>query len=423
MNRLSFFIVVLVLLTVGSSALGQTQVRVSTEVQPCLEEGTPGRPTLKQRGSVSETSPTEGGRVNQRLLEKEKCKQEVSAEDSIRNQKPISIKFEGLHAFSEADMVKAIGERLSELQKTQMPSSEVLAKAVAHIKEMLEARGYFNATVATRNDEAETLVFLIDEGRRLSLAEVRFEGSKIFSSNELTSRLGEHAYYAKMLEGYDSDIFDYCTRDLLDFIRSEGYLKATFSEPAKAVDARGLVLTIQVDEGLLYRLGEIKFEGAEAVAPEKVRAMLNLRQGDPASGMNIGKWLYEDVKRVYGEIGYIEYTAEPVPEFKVANGAKEGVVDFVVYIEEGRQFRLHSVKFQGSSLAERELRGLSRIRAGDVFNQRLFEESIDDLNKSGRFELIDKDKDTDFRTDEEMALLDIVIKVNKKNYDPRKHTK
>jgi hypothetical protein len=30
-------------------------------------------------------------------------------------------------------------------------------------------------------------------------------------------------------------------------------------------------------------------------------------------------------------------------------------------------------------------------------------------------ELIDKDKDTDFRTDEEMALIDIVIKVKSKD--------
>jgi outer membrane protein insertion porin family len=422
MNHLSFFIVVLVLVTAeGSSALGQTQDAVSTEVQPCLADRVPVRPTLKQRPSVSETSPTDGGRSK---LEKEKCKQEVSADNSLNSQKPVHIKFEGLHAFSEADMVKAIGERLTELQKTQTPSAEVLAKAVALMKELLEGRGYFNATVDTRNDEAGTIVFLVEEGRRLSLAEVRFEGSGRFSSQELASRMGEHlARFPRMLEGYDLDIFDYCTRNLLNFIRSEGYLKATFSEPAKAVDARGIVLTIQVDEGLLYRLGEIKIEGAEAVAPEKVRAMLNLRQGDIASGENIGKWLFEDVKRVYGEIGYIEYAAEPEPEFKVANSANEGVVDFKVYIEEGRQFRLHSIKFQGSSLAERELRGLSRIRAGDIFNQRLFEESIDDLNKSGWFEPVDKDRDTDFRTDEEMALLDIVIKVKKKNYDPRNYTK
>ena len=43
------------------------------------------------------------------------------------------------------------------------------------------------------------------------------------------------------------------------------------------------------------------------------------------------------------------------------------------------------------------------------------EESIDELNKSGRFKLIDKDRDADFRTDEEQALIDIVIKVNNKS--------
>jgi outer membrane protein assembly factor BamA len=123
-------------------------------------------------------------------------------------------------------------------------------------------------------------------------------------------------------------------------------------------------------------------------------------------------------------MGYVEYTADADPEFKTpTNGVNEGLVDLTVTVEEGRQFRVHSIQFQGSSLADREMRGFLRIRPGDIFNQRLFEESIDELNNSGHFELIDKDKDTDFKTDEEMALLDIVIKVNNKNYDPRKHTK
>ena len=67
-----------------------------------------------------------------------------------------------------------------------------------------------------------------------------------------------------------------------------------------------------------------------------------------------GKWLFEDLKRVYGELGYFEYMAEPDPEFKATtNGTNEGVVDFKVTIEEGHQFRVHSIKFQGSSLPER----------------------------------------------------------------------
>ena len=42
-----------------------------------------------------------------------------------------------------------------------------------------------------------------------------------------------------------------------------------------------------------------------------------------------------------------------------------------------------------------------RIRAGDVFNQRLFEESIDELNKSGRFKLIYKGHGTEITKKEE----------------------
>jgi outer membrane protein assembly factor BamA len=62
------------------------------------------------------------------------------------------------------------------------------------------------------------------------------------------------------------------------------------------------------------------------------------------------------------------------------------------------------------------LLSLLRLRSGEVFNQRLFDESIDELNKLGRFELIDRDKDTDYRTDVEDALIDIVIKI--RNRDP-----
>ena len=419
MNRLSFFIVVLALLAAEvSSAFAQTNYPASIEERPCSAEAGSGRPTLKRRQPALATPPADGDNANQKLLAKEECKQEDSTADSLNNQKQIRVQFEGLHAFSEADMLRAFGERGIGLPKPSMPSSEFVAKAVTLIKELLQTRGHFHATVDTRNDEeAGTIVFLVNEGQRLALAEVRFEGNRSFSSHELASRLGEHlSHYPKMQEGFDSNVFDYCTRNLLNFIRSRGYLQAIFGEPTKEIEGRGLVLTIPVNEGVLYRLGEIKIAGAEAVSPEKVRAMLNLRQGDIAGGEDIGSWLYEDLKKTYGEIGYIQYTAEAEPEFKAAaDGTNEGIVDFRVTIEEGRQFRVHAIKFQGSSLSDKEFLGLLRIRAGDVFNQRLFEESIDELNKLGRFKLIDKDRDADFRTDEEEALIDIVIKVNNKN--------
>ncbi len=102
-----------------------------------------------------------------------------------------------------------------------------------------------------------------------------------------------------------------------------------------------MVVTVPVEEGALYRPGAIKIEGAENVTQEQVRAMMSLQRGDIANAEAIGKWLFEDLKKLYSEIGYIQYTAETEPDFRaVDHAANEGVVDFKVTIEEGQQFRV-----------------------------------------------------------------------------------
>jgi outer membrane protein assembly factor BamA len=413
MKTLSFFTLVLLLLMAPASVtLAQTNAATSIRENSCIDDSLPGRPTLKRREPAPQT--TDEGSVDQQMLLKEKCKQKDPAADLLSNQ-PIRIEFEGLHAFPEADMVKAFRERRIPLPTTQMPDYQVLAKASALIKELLEALGYFNATITVReNEDKRSVGFIVYEGQRLPLAEVRFEGNRSFSTLELTAKIGEcEAGYQETHSGYDSDIFDYCTRSLLNFIRSRGYLRATFAQPTKEIDSRGIVLTLPLDEGPLYRLGKIKIEGSKAIAAEQIRTMLDLQRGDPANGEQLGKWLFENLKKTYEEMGYIQYTAEPEPEFGPANDRNEGIVDFTVIISEGRQFRIHDIKFKGDSLAEKELLSVLRIGADDVFNQRLFEESIDGLNQLGCFEWIDKDRDVDFLTNEEEGFITIVIKLSR----------
>ena len=127
MNRLLFSIVVLVILGMEvSTAFGQINSGVSVGEQPCIEGHVPGRPTLKRRQPAPETALPDDGSLNQKkLLEKEKCKQEGAPADPLNNQKPTAIEFEGLHALSASDMVRAFGERGIVLSKTALPNPEV----------------------------------------------------------------------------------------------------------------------------------------------------------------------------------------------------------------------------------------------------------------------------------------------------------
>ncbi|MDQ3666981.1 MAG: hypothetical protein M3410_10500 [Acidobacteriota bacterium] len=357
MSRSQFSIITFAPLIIGaafldSPVLGQTVS--SLVVARCVEGSAPGRPTLKRRQPALRilSLPSVSG---QQLAEKEMC------------------------------------------------GNPDISPNVANV-----------ASVEARQDEeANTMVLLVSEGPRFSIGEIRFEGNRLFSSQELTATIGEFLReYSK--SGYDAEIFEVCLRRLTNFVRNRGYLQAKLGEPKKELIEGGLVVTIPVEEGALYRLGEIKIEGAENLNQQQVRAMLSLQRGDIANGEAIGKWLFEDLKKLYGEMGYIQYTAEPEPEFRaVDHAANEGVVDFKVTIEEGRQFRIRAIKFEGSNGSERELHNLLLIRAGDVFDPQLFEKSINQLNETGWFEMIDKDKDTDFKTNEEEALVDITLRLKR----------
>src|SRR5260370_25217461 len=248
-----------------------------------------------------------------------------------------------------------------------------------------------------------------------------FEGNRIFSSEELAASLWQCLvdYADHTGFGLDREVFDVCERRLMSFVWSRGYLRAKLEQPRIVITGQGLVITVRVDEGMLYRLGEIKIEGAEALSPDEVKARLGMQEGDVPNGERIAKWLCEDLKSMYGEMGFIQYTAEPTLTFKSnPRNAKEGIVDFVIYIEEGKRFTFRSLTLIVDTMSEKELRDSFLLREGDIYNQRLFEESIKKLNDSGRFEALDKDRDAVFRTDEEEGTVEIVIKLQKRAITP-----
>ena len=383
-----------------SNVSGQT---VSLSVaDPGAQEFT-SRPTLKQR-------PPAWNAGSDLVSYQQHSDQETSSQEVNEPQ----VRFDGLHALAESDVLKLFREGDVWVRKDQTSTLDVTARAAAVLKEALEGHGYLQANVEARLDGGtNTVNILVSEGRRFAIREVRFEGTRVFSPRELAAKMtGFLESYEESRRGYHAEIFDYCLRRLTDDVRSRGYLQARFTEPKKELTEGELVITVRGEEGILYRLGEVKIDGAHNLTEQQVIAMLSLNRGDIANGEAIGKWLFEDLKGLYGEKGYIQYMAEPVPDFRVIdNAVNEGVVDLKVAIEEGPQFKIRSIKFEGSNVSEEELRKLLLIHAGDVFNYQSFEKSVNRLNESKLFEMIDKDKDTDFRTDEEGALLDITFRI------------
>src|SRR2546426_3602851 len=309
---------------------------------------------------------------------------------------------------------------------------------VARDLQTILSLGFFD-TVEEVSKTSSAITFVVNEGARVRVAEIRFEGSHVFKSSALRDQM-KYVKEAGLITRFrEEDILD---RQKLDYdlhmvdtyMKSKGYLQARHGEPRiegmgkrrtgfpilplpfiSSVDDT-LRITVPIIDGKLYRVGDVKIEGNSIFSENVIKAFIGLQKGQVANGELLSKGLFENLKKAYGTQGFIQYTADINPTFKDnPQKADEGIADFVITIDEGKQFTLRRLEFTGNTFTrDNVLRREVLVNEGDIYNQNYFEFSVTRLNQLGYFNPIDKDKDADFRTNEEEGLVDVTVKVSEK---------
>ena len=221
------------------------------------------------------------------------------------------LQFEGLKSVAESDVLKTFRERRVGVSKESIYDPVKARNAIRVLKELLAAKGHPNATITQRTDEVSAtstaLTFLINEGERVRVVEIQFEGNQVFSDGKLRSQM-KYVKEAGLISRFkEQDILD---REKLEFdlhkvdnyMRSKGYLQARHGEPrVVGVGPRrtgfpilplpflsstdeGLRVTVPIIEGRVYRIGEMKIEGNSIYSEDTIRAVIGLNKGDIANG-------------------------------------------------------------------------------------------------------------------------------------------
>jgi outer membrane protein insertion porin family len=247
---------------------------------------------------------------------------------------------------------------------------------------------------------------------------VEFEGNKVFPSERLLKKLNLClAKYADSPDEYRANEFEYCLRNVQSFLRSQGYLRSVVGEPKVQKTENGLKITVPIEEGALYRLGNIKLEGAKVFSPEQLLEKLNLKTGEVADGEAIGEWLSVKMKKAYADKGYIQSDFDVEPEFKIIpKKVNEGLVNLKIVLSEGIHFTVRRITFEGNeNVPDQVLRNALLIKEDEPFNEQRLIDSVKNLNDLDLFEWIDKDRDVDLRTNEEDQRLDIKVRVKERS--------
>jgi outer membrane protein assembly factor BamA len=159
--------------------------------------------------------------------------------------------------------------------------------------------------------------------------------------------------------------------------QDHGYFKVKVSGEAKtssrsATDPQ-IALFVHVDENMQYRLARITFKNNKAIGNSAaLRDLFPIKDGNIFSRKKIAKGL-ENIRKAYGEYGYINYTGVPSTTFDDDKKLAYLEID----VDEGKQFFVSGIDVEGLDEPARlkVLRDLL-IKPGQIYNSRLWELSL-----------------------------------------------
>ncbi|MBK9162922.1 MAG: outer membrane protein assembly factor BamA [Acidobacteria bacterium] len=357
------------------------------------------------------------------------------------------LQFRGLKAVQESDVLKAFREQRAGISKEAVYDPVKARGATRILRELLASRGYPNATVKIEEEEVSAtsiaVTFAIEQGFRSRIVEIAFEGNENFKDGELRNALELVRETGLISRFQGQDILDMqklqfdLQKNVRSYMFSKGYFQARIGDPV--VEGLGvkrtsfipfivlplplisskddtLKITVPITEGKIFRVGELKVEGNSIYSEEQILGAVGLKKGEIANGKRLQDAVYEDLKQVYGNQGFVNYNAEFEPNFRDnPDNPNEGIVDITILIEEGKQFSLRRLEFTGNTFTrDRVLRREFLLNEGDIYNQRALEISLARVNQTQYFDPIDKDQDVETRTDEDQGDVDLVVKVKEK---------
>ncbi len=353
-----------------------------------------------------------------------------------------SIKYDGNKSVTNSEILDRFKERKVGLSVESQYDPNRVQRAKNVLQEYLSERGRQFATVEPELRQVPPssleVIFKVNEGPKVKVGAIAFEGNKIFSNRVITRAMKNlHPLgipKSVLLENifaktYDSTKLEEDQERVEMFYRDNGYFQArTTDHTADIIDVGGgkfklpLIhpnrpgkkanLGINLEEGRLFRLNAINFSGVKLFrTPDTLmRPIFQMAEGDIFSTAKLRRG-FEDLRKLYGRFGYIDFVSEPNIEPQIGTDK----INLTLNFDEGKQFFVRRIDFSGNTTTrDKVIRRELLIDEGDVYNTQLWEMSILRLNQLGYFEALKAENAADVKRDSRTSTVDLTLKVKER---------
>ncbi|PYO43783.1 MAG: outer membrane protein assembly factor BamA [Gemmatimonadetes bacterium] len=312
-----------------------------------------------------------------------------------------------------------------------------VTRARGRIDSLYRADGYYLAQVKVvpiyEDDSSRVrIIFDVDEGRRVAVAQVQVQGNTHFPMDELVGRMKtrpEGFWWFRSGEYDDEKLRADMQERLPKLYGDKGYVDFQVLGDSLIVnDTTGkATLVVRVSEGEPYRVGAFEIVGNRRFSTEELQQLFPFKGGDRTGFLGLGgtdqgpvyfsqeRWDngVNDLYTLYRNNGYIYANIQPQVIRRTGADGKP-VVDLRWAINEGQPAIVNKIEIAGNDIThERVIREAIVLLPGDVFRQDALIRSYQNISNLGFFQQPLPFPDT--RPANDQGDIDVIFRVTEKH--------
>ncbi|HSL39955.1 MAG TPA: outer membrane protein assembly factor BamA, partial [Desulforhopalus sp.] len=302
-------------------------------------------------------------------------------------EKPIirSVLFAGITELKEEDVREA-----ANIKENFILNPVQISTAEEAIRQLYKTKGFYNSAVLSEisypDDRGAVVSFTIDEGKKIFIKDISFEGNSSFDDSTLKKQIETAPkWFLSWLTGsglLDRNVIEQDSQKIVAFYNDNGYLDAKIGEPQITQEEEWLYIKFIIEEGPRYRVGTVELSGDLLDSEAEMLAMLDIRNQTYLSRQTVR----DDILKLndyYAEAGYAFASIRPSIE-KSPAGER---MDVVFRINKGELVYIDRITIKGNTRTrDNVIRRELRVVEGGVFDSKALRESTQGLQRLMFFE-------------------------------------
>jgi len=269
-----------------------------------------------------------------------------------------SVKIEGNKDISSDDLNK--GLKTIGLAEGRVFDRQILDKVEQELHRQYYSRGKYGMKIDTKVDDISrnrvAITLKISEGKVAKIKQINVVGNKSFEDGDLLKvfELGTSnliSFYTKN-DQYSKQKLSADLERLRSYYMDRGYINFDIESTQVSItpDKKEIYITINVKEGEVFTVNEVKLTGKTIVAPEELIPLVQIGPADTFS-RKLATETSKAISDRLGDEGYIFANVNMIPEIDAA----KKTVNMTFFVDPGKQVYVRRINMQGNTKTRDEV--------------------------------------------------------------------